>query len=367
MKRVIEQDAYINCLLAVSILLSTIFGTLIALGLPSDAKAIPPLGYYSNVDPSNPAALRRTLHMTIDDHMRYLYSSDTETDTWDILELADEDPNDPGYILDLYKNESYLKAGGGNSDYNREHTWPKSMGFPIDDDSGENSPYTDCHMLFLSNMDYNNSRSRNPYRYCNEDCEEFFTVSNNGQGGGRGIYPGNSNWRNGLSVSGTWETWSGRRGDVARALFYADLRYEGGVHGVTGFAEPDLSLCDDQAMIASTMTGANEPVAYMGMLSVLLSWHYEDPVDQLERNRNDVIFAFQGNRNPFVDHPEWVSCIYEGVGCQCECITSADCDDLDACTTDECINGSCEHTPIICETDEICEDGICMPFDPCGG
>jgi len=269
--------------------------------------------YYDGVDASSPAVLRQTLHATIDDHVRYPYTS-TATDTWDILDLADEDPNDDGRILDVYKNESYPKFGGGNDFYNREHSWPKSFGFP-DDNSG-NYPYTDCHMLFLCDSGYNSSRTNHPYRNCGESCPEKPTVYNNGRGGGSGIYPGNSNWRTGSQETGTWETWIGRRGDVARALFYGDVRYEGGTHGATGHAEPDLILCNDQALIAAGVTGNNEPVAHMGMLSDLLGWHYEDAVDDAERIRNDVVFSFQGNRNPFVDHPEWVGCLFEDIGCQ---------------------------------------------------
>ncbi len=120
-----------------------------------------------------------------------------------------------------------------------------------------------------------------------------------------GVYPGNSNWRTGSGSNGTWETWIGRRGDVARAQFYADVRYEGGSHGVTRFDEPDLILTDDQALITVT----DGPVAYMGILSVLIEWHEQDPVDDVERDRNDVVFNFQGNRNPCIDHPEWGACL----------------------------------------------------------
>jgi hypothetical protein len=91
-----------------------------------------------------------------------------------------------------------------------------------------------------------------------------------------------------------------------------DVRYEGGLHGVTGASEPDLILTDSQALIDSGQTGQNESVAYMGLLSVLVQWHFEDPVGADEQWRNDVVFAFQGNRNPFVDHPEWVDCLFNG-------------------------------------------------------
>ncbi|HEY5776219.1 MAG TPA: endonuclease, partial [Xanthomonadales bacterium] len=105
--------------------------------------------------------------------------------------------------------------------------------------------------------------------------------------------------------------WAGRRGDVARALMYMDVRYEGGVHGVTGYPEPDLVLTDDRGLMDQSVTGQNEAVGYMGLLSVLLQWHKEDPVDDVEIRHHETVAAFQGNRNPFIDHPQWASCIFE--------------------------------------------------------
>lgn len=275
--------------------------------VPAAASADPPPGYYDSVDSLSRSGLRSTLHNVIDDHIRFPYTS-SNTDTWNILELADEHPDDPAAILDVYKNAKYTKAGGGNSLYNREHTWPNSYGFT--DDGPGNYPYTDCHQLFLSDIDYNSDRGNNPFRTCSAACSEDPTVVNHGRGGGSGVYPGNSNWFTGSGSSGTWETWSGRRGDVARALLYLDVRYEGGTHGVTGHAEPDLILTDNQALIVTS--GSNASIGYMGMLSTLLAWHREDPVDDLERHRNDVVASFQGNRNPFIDHPEWVACAFAG-------------------------------------------------------
>lgn len=280
---------------------------LFSLALVAPLAAQAPDGYYDSVDASTSTALRQSLHEVIDDHQRYPYTS-SATDTWDILELADEDPTNSGNILDVYRNASYPKQGGGNTFYNREHTWPTSYGFP--NDNSQNYPFSDCHQLFLCNDSYNSSRSNKPFRYCSASCSENPTEFNAGRGGGSGVYPGNSNWTSGSNTAGTWEVWPGRRGDVARALLYLDVRYEGGLHGITGVSEPDLILTDDEGLIAASNTGSNESVAYMGMLSVLLQWHAEDPVDSQELLRNDQVFAFQGNRNPFVDHPEWVDCLF---------------------------------------------------------
>ena len=277
--------------------------TLVATPLLAD----PPAGYYDTVDTTNSTTLRNTLHPVIDDHTRYNYT-DSATDTWDIINLADEDPDNSSNIIDVYKNASYTKIPGGVGAYNREHSWPKSYGFP--NDGSTNYPYTDVHHLFACDASYNSSRSNRPFRDCTSGCTEYTTNVNNGRGGGSGTFPGNSNWGTGSFTQGTWQTWEGRKGDVARAMFYMDIRYEGGTHGVTGVSEPDLRLTDNESLIDSSNTGSNESIAYMGMLSVLLQWHQEDPPDAREMYRNDTVAAFQGNRNPFVDNPQWAECLY---------------------------------------------------------
>jgi endonuclease I len=288
-----------------------VFVSIALTSLAARAAAQAPPGYYASVDATSPASLRATLHAVIDDHVKYPYSSTSATDTWNILELADEDPANAANVLDVYKNASYPKAGAGNSNYDREHTWPNSYGFP--NDGASNYPYSDCHGLMLADGGYNSSRGNKPYRACPSGCIEKVTDVNGGTGGGSGVYPGHSNWSSGIAgTAGSWETWDDRRGDVARAILYFDVRYEGGVHGVTGAAEPDLRVTDDEALIAASNTGVNESVAYMGMRSVLVQWHIEDPVDARELARNDVVYSFQGNRNPFVDHPEWVAPLFGG-------------------------------------------------------
>ena len=273
----------------------------------ASARAQVPPGYYTTADETNGTTLRATLHAIIDDHTKLPYTS-SGTDTWVALELADQDPANSTRILDLYENESIAKQGGGNSFYNREHSWPNSYGFP--NDGADNYPYTDCHHLFLCDITYNSDRGNRPYRACASGCSEDSTLVNGGMGGGTGSYPGNSNWTSSSPTLGSWETWRGRRGDVARAMFYMDVRYEGGVHGITGQPEPDLRLTDNTTLISNGATGSNESVAYMGLLSTLIVWNREDPPDAKERNRNGVIQSFQGNRNPFIDHPEWVECIF---------------------------------------------------------
>ncbi len=273
--------------------------------LTSVAVAQVPSGYYATVDTSSAAALRATLHAIIDDNVKIPYTATGQIDTWDVLESAQEDPANPSNIIDIYRNRSFPKQGGGNSLYNREHTWAKSYGFP--DDGPDNYPYTDCHHLFLSDDGYNTARSNKPFDNCTASASEYPT-----DGGTNGQFPGLSNWTSGSYTNGRWQVWADRRGDVARAMFYMDVRYEGGVHGVGGAPEPDLILTDDRSLMDSSNTGSNRSVGYMGLLSVLLQWNQADPPDAREMRKNDVVFAYQGNRNPFIDHPEWVALIYGG-------------------------------------------------------
>jgi len=268
--------------------------------------------YYARVNTSSAPQLRCSLHQTIRGHTVYPYSG-SGTSTWSILEIADEDPNDSGRILDVYRNRSYAKvndrAGTGTGiTYNREHTWPNSLGFGSDTgDLGlPNAPYTDTHMLYLSDTTYNSDRGNKPYADCaaSANCGERTTEANDGRGGGSGVYPGNSNWVRGPDGNGgSFEAWTARKGDLARAVMYMAIRYEGGDDINSGQSEPDLELTDDRSRIVITSSSP----AYMGLLSTLLAWHQVDPPDTDEVARNEVIYSFQGNRNPFIDHPEWAT------------------------------------------------------------
>ncbi|MDD5719484.1 MAG: endonuclease [Candidatus Krumholzibacteria bacterium] len=255
--------------------------------------AEPPPGYYATVDTSNPDALRTTLNAVIRGHVKIPYTS-SATDTWDVLELADQDPLDANRILDVYRNLSHPKYSGGNDYYNREHTWPNSYGFP--NNTSSNLPYTDCHHLFLCDIAYNNYRGNRIFADCESGCTGYPTAVHDGISG--------VNYTRDATPVGIWETWHDRRGDVARAILYLDVRYEG-----LG-SEPDLIATDDVALIVASATGSNEPIAYMGLLTTLRLWHAEDPPDAKERHRNDVVYIYQQNRNPFIDYPEWAEMLF---------------------------------------------------------
>lgn len=268
--------------------------------------------YYDQVNTSSPEQLRCSLHHIIRGHTAYPYSG-SGTNTWTILELAQVNPANSSQILDVYRNRAYAtvtdRAGGGSGiTYNREHTWPNSLGFP--GTTGNlglpNAPYTDTHMLWLSDTGYNADRGNKPYAFCATGCGERVTEANGGVGGGSGVYPGNSNWvRSPDGNAGSFEVWNERKGEMARAIFYMAIRYEGGVDPTSGQNEPELELTDSRSLIVQA-NNYSQP-AYMGLLSDLLAWHQADPPSAAEVARNDLIMSFQGNRNPFVDHPEWAT------------------------------------------------------------
>lgn len=272
--------------------------------------------YYDEVNTASPDQLRCSLHRTIRGHTAYPYSG-SGTSTWTILELAQANPSNPNQIIDVYRNRLYTaiadRAGTGSGiTYNREHTWPNSLGFP--DSTGNlglpNAPYTDTHMLWLSDTQYNADRGNKPFANCDSGCGERPTEPNGGVGGGG---PDDSNWvRSPDGNQGSFEAWDHRKGEMARAIFYMAIRYEGGVDPVSGQNEPQLELTD----VRSQIVGMNNysQTAYMGLLADLLAWHQADPPDAGEIARNDLIQTFQGNRNPFVDHPEWATrALFESV------------------------------------------------------
>lgn len=259
--------------------------------------------YYAGVDTSSGPALEAWLHNRIKDHTTYPYSGGG-TDTWAILRSADEDPSNALNTVDVYKNLSVAK---GNANVNREHTWPNSYGF--NDMNTYNGlpypPYTDCHMLYLSDLGYNSDRGNKPYGTCSGSCTEETTVLTNGFGGS-----GHSNF----TSATRWQPWDHRKGDVARAVLYMAVRYNGGTNA-QGQPEPFLHVTDNEALIVGTPSGVAQTDAYMGMETDLLDWNDQDPPDAGERLRNEVVYSYQTNRNPFIDHPEWARCVFLNTGC----------------------------------------------------
>lgn len=237
--------------------------------------------YYSTAFGKSGDALKAALHEIVDDHIVFPYT-DSSTDVWDALKVLDEDPSDSANVWLIYKQTGLLKSlqdtGGDVDNWNREHTWPKSYGFPDEEDS---PAYTDFFHLRPADASVNTALNNRFYDNGGSQHSEATLC----------YYDTDS-----------WEAPDAVKGDIARGLFYMVVRYEGDTgDGV------DLELTDTTSEIQTTTGGT----AYMGKLSTLIEWHLNDPVDSNEIERNNTIYSdFQSNRNPFIDHPEWVTNIW---------------------------------------------------------
>jgi endonuclease I len=230
-----------------------------------------PGGYYDTAEGLTGNELKAALHDIIDNHTTYPYTS-SSTDVWDILKESDRDPGNSANVILIYTGQSVNAAQEYNSGtgWSREHVWAKSHG-----DFGETPPAgTDAHHLRPCDISVNSARG-------NKDFDNGGTQ--------------HSEATECYTDSDSWEPRPVEKGDVARMMFYMATRYEGDVTG-----ELDLELAD--------YTPTEGPL--FGKFSTLIQWNAEDPVDDFERNRNEVVYSYQGNRNPFIDHPEYVNMVY---------------------------------------------------------
>lgn len=256
-----------------------------------------PSNYYDSANGLTGFALKTQLkNITTNGHSDQgygsLYSGYVTTHSDNIAESGYE--ND-GTILLYYTenpngtdpytfNHGSNNCGNYNSEndcYNREHTIPQSS-------FGSASPMqNDIHHVVPSDGYVNGQRGSLP----------FGTVSSASWTSLNGSKRGSS------SVSGysgnVFEPIDEFKGDIARAILYFVTRYENTVDGYTGFE-----------MFNGTESQALEGWA----LTMLLDWHYNvDPVDQREIDRNNAAYNYQGNANPFVDHPEYANIIWNPV------------------------------------------------------
>lgn len=170
------------------------------------------------------------------------------------LEEADKDLSNPNNIMLIYNGASIRGVWDGGGTWNKEHVWAKSLlTFPSGGkaDTKTNGPGADLHNLRAANPSINSSRGNKPFAY------------------GSGSYG---------SVGSGWYPGDDHIGDVARIILYMNLRW------------------------GDSLANIND----IGNLEMFLEWHFEDPVDDFEINRNNVIYDVQGNRNPFIDNPNFV-------------------------------------------------------------
>ena len=231
-----------------------------------------PSGYYDSLDLNDN-------YDDFSDSLCEIISANYTRLTYDnvskVLHISDVDPENTKNVIGLYTG---LSLSGG---WNREHVWCKSHGF-----SERNTlvPYTDAHHLRATNAVVNSTRNNSDYGDVDHNSASFDIYGNY--------------W-----TSDTYEPRDEVKGDCARMIFYLACRYKN--------TDPYYA----EVIEGSTLDLLNNNgKAYMGNLSTLLKWHYMDPVSVDEIYRNNIVYQYQGNRNPFIDHPEYLELCYDVSG-----------------------------------------------------
>lgn len=237
--------------------------------------------YYCGVSPSSPTFINDLKTRIRNPYTRLLYSQYDENIMANVA-LRDTS-NGQKVATCVYSGfeEVYTPpfAWTPISHFSREHSWPQSWMpyYP----STTVDEYSDYHALFPTDQNRANSiRSNYPYGKVVTPTYTFL-------GGKRG-----------LDADGdlVYEPRDEQKGDAARALFYMAMRYD----GINGNAWTFDWLNNTKLPALGV-----DPIE----LALMLQWHAQDPPDKFEIARNDYIQTIQQNRNPFIDHPEWVSCI----------------------------------------------------------
>lgn len=231
--------------------------------------------------------------------------SPSEFDTRDAINSIDihrNDANTADIIWDMYTdnpagpelytfipvtNQCGNYAAIGDC-YNREHSFPRAW---FDD---ADTMFTDMHHLFGTDGYTNGKHDNNPYGDVDPSLVEWESPA--GARLGTSSFPG--------YTGKVFEPIDEYKGDFARAMFYMVTRYEnkvgGGMSGFQGNANADQVL-----------DGTTWPSLDAWAIRQWYKWHIQDPVSQKEIDRNNAIYNFQHNRNPFIDHPEFVALIWQ--------------------------------------------------------
>ncbi|RYZ86210.1 MAG: T9SS type A sorting domain-containing protein [Proteobacteria bacterium] len=247
-----------------------------------------PAGYYNNATGTG-YALKTQLFNIIKNHTVKPYAN-----LYTCYLTSDRDyfyEND-GTVLDIYSEkpngtDSYVFSATNANDrcgnyavegdcYNREHLMPQSV-------FDESLPMvSDPHHIVPTDGKVNGMRSNYP----------FGVVANPTWTSTNGCKLGNNSTPGYTAI--VFEPIDEFKGDVARCLLYFATRYQ---NTIANYDHPMLNNTTDQAF-------SN------WFLSILLQWHAQDPVSAREIARNNAIYAYQNNRNPFIDHPEYVCTIW---------------------------------------------------------
>lgn len=261
--------------------------------------------YYDAIPSSLSCAdLKTAVHNLIDNHKVIEYSS-SDFDVWDSHYVTDCRMNDAGTAIILRDRYSDVPTGaepyeythgedrdpGGTTNsegvyYNREHVFPTSW---WGGGSGMlDTQFTDVHAIIPVDKYINQERSNFPMGEVASADLTFLNGSLLGDSGSAGY------------TNTVFEPIDEYKGDIARIFFYMAVRYENLIAGWENLN----SRGDD------VLDGFAYTVYEDWFRDQLIAWHAADPVSTVEINRNNAIYAIQGNRNPFIDHPNYVNDIW---------------------------------------------------------
>ncbi len=241
-----------------------------------------PDGYYDSTEGLIGENLKLSLYQIINDHNSQNYNSLHQYfETTDrkfnntVWDMYSDNPNgNPNYIYHFIDSDQCGNYSSEGDCYNKEHSWPKSW---FNNASPMNS---DLFHLYPTDGYVNSHRGNYPYG----EVGNATWISTNGSKKGTSSYPG----YNGI----VFEPINLYKGDFARTYFYMSTRYYN----------------EDASWDNTDMTNGAELKPWA--INMLIDWHLTDPVSNKELNRNEEIYLIQGNRNPFIDHPEWVECVW---------------------------------------------------------
>lgn len=263
-----------------------------------------PTGYYNSTTGLTCGPLKTALKTIISANTKVLSYT---PGVWDAIEKTDmrrNDANTADIIWDMYTDnpdgpELYTFTygtdqcgtyGGEGDCYNREHSFPREWF------GGNNLPMlTDLHHVFPTDGAVNGKHDSYPY---GEVSNPTYTSKSNKSKLGpntTGCYTGT-----------VFEPINAYKGDIARAHLYMITRYQ-----------DNMVAWENNGLADAVLNGTTYPSLEDWYIQLLIKWHNLDPVSQKEINRNNAIYAIQGNRNPFVDHPEYVEQMFSCVTFGC--------------------------------------------------
>ncbi len=270
---------------------SKVFFTAFAVLFAFSMKAQIPAGYYNAAAGLEGYALKTALSNIIDGHNSHSYDAlydgyeTTDTDNYyesdgTVLDIYSENPTGADPYNYTHGNRQCGNYSSENDCYNREHIFPQGF-------FNEASPMrSDIHFVVPSDGKVNGMRNNYPFG----DVGTATFTSLNGSKLGNCVSPG--------YTGKVFEPIDEFKGDVARMLFYFVTRYQ---TQLSGFSPSDAN---------NPLDGSTGQSFETWHLNVLLAWHALDPVSQREIDRNNAAYNWQNNRNPFIDHPEYVQCIW---------------------------------------------------------